>query len=300
MDAMKPQKPIDYIIDELITNSSVNVFYGEPGSKKTYSMLSMAVAVANGKDWLGFKTKQVPVLFIDEESGEKRLSRRLNETIRGKDCDATGKIYYISLAGFKLDNKEDVKIIESEIKNTKSRLVIFDALTDIMDGDENSKRDVQPIMSSMRRIADATDCSIIVIHHSSKSGGYRGSSAIKGSSDLMVQISSDINDETINFKTEKNRDGNYIAWSAQAVWEDDIFRLNQVYPNDNSSEREKTIIIYLEKNGESLISDIIKSSKVIKPAQLRKTIYKLVKDKKIIRTNPETGNVKAKYNIIGK
>ncbi len=295
-DAMKPQPPIDYIIDTLITNASINVFYGEPGSKKTYSTLSMAVCVANGKDWLGFKTKQSPVLIIDEESGEKRLSRRLNETIRGLDCDATGRISYICLAGFKLDNEDDAKIIESEIKNTKAKLVIFDALTDIMDGDENSKKDVQPVMSALRKMADNTDSSFIVIHHSNKIGGYRGSSAIKGSSDLMVQVSSDLNDNTINFKTEKNRDGNFLAWSADAVWEDDTFSLNPVYV-EKVSEREKHIISYLTEHGASLVSDIVNSSEIFKATQLKKAIYKLAKEKKIYRTNPEDGNLKAIYDL---
>ena len=68
--AIQPQPPIDYLIVDLITNSSLNVFYGEAGSKKTYSALSMAVAVSHGIDWLGFTTKKAPVLIIDEESGE--------------------------------------------------------------------------------------------------------------------------------------------------------------------------------------------------------------------------------------
>ena len=190
----------------------------------------MAVAVANGKEWLGFTTKKSPVLIIDEESGEKRFARRLNETMRGADCLATGQIYYISLAGFKLDKKEDIKTIESEIIRTESKLVIFDALADIMDGDENSKKDVQPVMNALRKIADNTDSSIILIHHSNKSGGYRGSTAIKASSDLMVQVTSDFDDSVVTFKTEKNRDGTYISWSAEATWDNDKFYFESTSP----------------------------------------------------------------------
>ena len=297
-DAIKPQPPIDYIITDLITNSSLNVFYGEAGSKKTYTALSMAVAVANGKEWLGFSTKRSPVLFIDEESGEKRFSRRLNETMRGANCNATGQIFYISLAGFKLDNKEDIKTIESEINRTESKLVIFDALADIMDGDENSKRDVQPVMNALRKIADNTDSSIILIHHSNKSGGYRGSSAIKASSDLMVQITSDIDDSIITFKTEKNRDGTYISWTAEATWQDEMFYLESTSPISKNSGREEYVMNYLRENGESLVSEIIENPIGYAKQGIRKTIYNLAKDGKIIRTNPETGTKGAKYNIV--
>lgn len=169
-DAMLPQPPIDYIVNNLITTSSVSVFYGEPGSKKTYSILSLAVAVVNGIDWLGFSTKKYPVLYIDEESGDSRISKRMKETMNGLFCKSTGNLFYTSLSGFKLDRKEDVIIIENEVRDRKVKLIIFDALADIMDGDENLKKDVQPIMTSLRRIADSTNSAVIIIHHTGKSG----------------------------------------------------------------------------------------------------------------------------------
>ena len=72
--ALAPLPPIEWIIDQLISEGSVNLFYGEPGSKKTYSLLSLGVCVALGKSWLRFDTSQQDVLIIDEESGERRLA----------------------------------------------------------------------------------------------------------------------------------------------------------------------------------------------------------------------------------
>ena len=298
--AEQPQPPIDYLISDLITNSSLNIFYGEAGSKKTYSALHMAIAVANGKEWLGFTTKKSPVLIIDEESGEKRLGRRLNEAMKGLECSSTGQLYYISLAGFKLDKREDIRTIESEINNTGAKLVIFDALADIMDGDENSKKDVQPIMNNLRKIADNTDCSILLIHHANKGGGYRGSSAIKASSDLMIQVTSDLDDSVVNFKTEKNRDGSYISWSAEALWDEDIFRMEQTSPVKRSSSREEYVLNYLRENGESTVAAICENAIGCTKTGAKKAIYVLAKLGEIVRTNPEEGNKSAKYKYIEK
>jgi hypothetical protein len=297
-DAIQPQPPIDYLVNNLITNSSLNVFYGEAGSKKTYSILNMAVAVANGKNWLNFTTKKSPVLFIDEESGEKRLARRLNETMQGSGCDASNQLFYISLAGFKLDKKDDIKNIESQINQTGAKLVVFDALADIMNGDENSKKDVQPVMTALRKIADNTDSSVILIHHSNKSGGYRGSTVIKASADLMVQIISNSDDPLITFKTEKNRDGNYRSWAAEAIWEDNIFRLESVPIKRKNSGREEYVLKYLLEHGESWMNDIIKNPIGCTSSGAKKAVYSLSEDGKVIRTNPEDGNKGAKYKII--
>ena len=178
-----------------------------------------------------------------------------------------------------------------------AKLVIFDALADIMDGDENSKKDVQPVMNNLRKIADNTDSSIVLIHHANKGGGYRGSSAIKASSDLMIQITSELDDGVINFKTEKNRDGSYISWGAEASWEEDTFYLQTTSPVKKTSGREEYVLNYLTENGESTISQISSNPIGCTTQGAKKAIYTLVKSKEIIRTNPDDGNKVAKYKI---
>jgi hypothetical protein len=294
--ALEPQPPIDYIVDGLITNSSVNVFYGEPGSKKTYATLSLAVCVANGKNWLDFQTKKTPVLYVDEESGERRFSRRLGEAIRGELCDFSSSIHYVCLAGFKLSDLNDPVLIQALIEETGARLIIFDALADLMDGDENDKKDVQPVFNTLRKIAERTDSAILIIHHSNKQGGYRGSSAIKGSVDLMVQVSSENGSELINFQSEKNRDGDQARWAAEAIWTESEFYLkaSDRRPNERR-EREKYVIRYLTEHGPSYIFDLIAAPDTCTPGGARQGLYALAKQGKVRRTNP--GDRKAMYEL---
>jgi hypothetical protein len=135
--ALQPCKPIDWVIKPIISRGSVNVFFGEPGSKKTYSMLSMAVCVAKGQSGLEMPTRRCKVLIIDEESGENRLSIRLAATLRGEEANEETPLEFISLAGFLLDNPKDQVLVENEIKVSGAGLVIFDALADLMTGEEN-------------------------------------------------------------------------------------------------------------------------------------------------------------------
>jgi DNA polymerase III delta prime subunit len=287
--ALQPQPPIDYIVDDLMTNSSVNVIYGEPGSKKTYTALSLAVCVANGKNWLDFKTRKNPVLIIDEESGEKRLSRRLGEAIRGESGDPTSPIFYVSLAGFKLDDPNDPILIHALIEQSGARLVIIDALADIMDGDENDKKDVQPVFNALRKIAENTDSAILVIHHSNKAGGYRGSSAIKGSIDLMIQVTSENGSNLVNFNTEKNRDGDKTTWAAEAIWAEDQFYLKPTTRQINEhSLAEAYIINFLTDNGASYVDGMMDSADICSPQRARQAVYSLARKGIIIRTNKGT------------
>ncbi len=295
--AMEPQPPVDYVVEKLVTNSSVDVFFGEPGSKKTYSALSLAVCVANGKPWLGFATRQSPVLYLDEESGERRFTRRLGEALRGELCDEHSPIHYVCLASFKLDTSADPVIIQGLIEGVGARLVIFDALADLMDGDENDKADVQPVFNHLRKIAEATDSAVMVIHHAGKSGGYRGSSAIKGAVDLMVQIGSENGSNFVNFHSEKNRDGDKMSWAAEAVWTTDQFYLRAVDVREKTKPVSKSpeyVLRFLKKHGASAIPDIMAGADTCGAEGARKAVYSLADLKMLYRTNPgETGQGKA-------
>jgi hypothetical protein len=291
-DALKPQPPIEYIVDKLITAGAVCVFYGEPGTKKTYCMVSLAACVARGQPWLEFITNQATVLFIDEESGETRLSRRLGETLRGEGCGPETPVYYVSLAGFRLDDENDPVLLQALIEEVGAKLVIFDALADIMGGDENSKEDTQPIFTQLRKIADRTGAAIILIHHSNRAGGYRGSSAIKGAIDLMVRVESEDGKNIINFETEKNRDGDPQKWGALATWheQEETFTLRRLEttsePHYNKSQA--YVMRFLEEAGKPMpLSKITSEADSCSPNAARQAVYSLVDLHKVYRTNPK-------------
>ncbi|MCX6065491.1 MAG: AAA family ATPase, partial [Chloroflexi bacterium] len=206
-DALQPQPPIEWIVDKLFSAGSVSLVVGEAGSKKTWSLIDLAVAIANGETWLHFPTTPGAVLIVDEESGQRRLARRLGDALRGHDAGHATPLYYVSLAAFDFGKADDVNQLHSLITQTGARFVVIDALADVMPGrDENAVQFVQPVFIALRKVAELTQAAIVIIHHSNKAGGYRGSTAIKGAVDLMLQVESQPESPNIDFKTEKARD----------------------------------------------------------------------------------------------
>lgn len=263
-DALQPQPPINWIVDGLISAGSVNIFYGEGGSKKTYALLDMAVCVSNGCDWIGFKTMESNTLIIDEESGKRRLLRRLGDVLRGHNADESTPIHAISLAGFDLGETGWVLELINSISMTNSKLIIIDALADVMPGrDENLVKDVQPIFLALRNIAEVLQVAIIIIHHANKSNGaYRGSTSIKGAIDLLLQVESEPKSDLITFKTIKARDTEPINFAARANFmtlDPVMFWLtsttapkkSKVYPKG-----QMYVLRYLLANGVSAMGDI--------------------------------------------
>jgi hypothetical protein len=289
--ALSDLPPMDYIVEPVIPSRSVGMFFGDPGTKKTYTMADLAVCVALIKRWLGYQVKGCKVLIIDEESGELRLARRLGAAIRGEGGDENLPIEFVSLANFKLDKKEDLPEIQHLIEETGAGLVIFDALAEIMDGDENSKQDTQPVFNALRKLSELTGATIIVIHHSNKAGGYRGSSAIKGALDFMYKVESEDDSDIITFRSEKARDGKSSSFSAQAHWTDDKFWLTPVEFMPGAKKMTagmRYALDYLRAHGDSSIDDIKKAVDYVSERQAADGIRALSKPEWALayRVNP--------------
>jgi RecA-family ATPase len=289
-DAMQEHPPVEWVVENLIPSSTLSVFFGDPGSKKTWAMISLAVHVALGKEWLGYIVTPNKVLFIDEESGESWFMRRLKAAILGALGDDTTQVVFICNAGFMLDDKQDIAEVERLIRDSRAGLVIFDALTDIMSGDENTKKDTQPILTSLKKIADRTGAAIILIHHTAKSGGYRGSSAIKGAADLLVEIKSEDDSKWINFRSEKVRHIEFVKFAGVAEWTETQFYITAAELTEKEkplSRSQKYVIKYLKRNGPSALKDIKSAADICSPRAAGDAVYALAEMGKIYRINPD-------------
>lgn len=301
-EALQLLPPRQWIVEGLISRGGLYCFYGEPGSKKSYAMLSLAACVASGQDWLDFKTHRARALFVDEDSGEFDLLTRAHDVIRGtKTEDVAGDLALVSLAGFMLDNRDDVRLLEREISQGEFGLVVFDALADIMAGDENSKEETQPVLKNLRWLAARTNVAVIVVHHPNKQGGYRGTSAIKGKVDALIKIELSNGSDLVEFTSEKVRNGRARKWAARASWGDGLFYLTPLNIPERKavlSKSQQFVIDYLTENGARPLPVIMAAADVCSPGTARNAVYSLVPLKMVYRTNPNApANAAAIYDL---
>ena len=294
-DALEPQPPLEWVVENLIPACSVGMLVGAPGSKKTYSLLDLAVKASTSQDWLGFKTTQSNVLILDEESGPNRIKRRLSGIIRAHSGDASLPIHFTSLAHLDLRKPSDLGTITQLIQNHHAKLVILDALADFMlGGDENAVQDVQPVFQNLRLIAEVNQCAIIVIHHVNKNGGYRGSSAILGAVDFLIKQISAVDSDTISFETEKLRDGEPVTFHACIHFGDEgtVWLSQDKGCHDTETNREKapncanSILALLETKGNLQDKEVVKALDVrFKEATIITNLFRLRRSGKLSATN---------------
>jgi hypothetical protein len=172
----EPDPPIEWLIEGLWTDKSKGLIAGHPGVGKTWIALDMLLSVASGLSCMG----KYPVrhkggaLLIEEEASRRNLQRRIHAMARGrglKDHDLTN--FYHMTAQFAKIPKDTNEII-TIIKANDIKLVVFDSLRRFHSAKENSSDDMQPVLEGFQRISVIGNCSVVLIHHLSKSGNEMG------------------------------------------------------------------------------------------------------------------------------
>ncbi len=299
-EALEPLPPIEWLVEGLLAPGDVSQWFGKPGSGKTFALMWLSVCIANGRDWLGFKTRKSPVLIVDEESGTRRMRQRIGDMLRATFSPRDLPLGYIVGSHMKLCSPEDMARLAARIDETGAQLVLIDSLSKVSSGDENTKQAAQVDQDALQRLAREKQVHVAVIHHSGKSGVQRGSSVYDASPDIIMHVLSERGSRYMEFRTEKIRDAEPLSFAAMATWvvhpEDP--NLNQFYmervevrkrsdAEGGLSEAEEYVLDYLSEHGEIKLRDITDHAETCSREVARQAVYSLVKMDLVHRTNRE-------------
>lgn len=172
-------EPIEWLVDEILPTRAVGMFVAAPYELKTWGALSLAVAISQGKPWLGrFQTKKGRVIFLDYEMGLSEVRRRL------RILNDDGSIGVTSFPTFDLTDQR----FWEQLANHNPACVVIDSFSRAHPGiDEKDARYAEPLAQASRFAADYRT-SFIFIHHSPKAGGKGLSDLIRGTSALAAAL----------------------------------------------------------------------------------------------------------------
>jgi hypothetical protein len=167
----------DVVLGLIRQGDVINVI-GGPKTRKSFFVMQLALAVANGAPFVGRETIKGRVCVIDNELRGDDLARRLKAM-----ATATG----LSLEGIELltlrGKLADLATIQKAVCGFSERysLIIIDAFYKTLPKgtDENSNSDVTSLYVLLDETAEKTDSALAVVHHTSK-----GSQAGKSVTDM--------------------------------------------------------------------------------------------------------------------
>lgn len=241
---------IDWLCVGVLPKGAVSMLYGAPSTGKTFIVLDLIGSISRGVEWSGRRTKKGKVLYVCAE-GAVGFRGRLRAYCQEHGLTALN-ISILKSAVDLMSKKAVRDFIASVNAAGEYVLIVFDTYAACMTGDENSGKDVGVVVSHCKSIVEGTGASVMLIHHSPKSGiGARGHSSLKGACDVEIEVLKD--DDRRMLSVTKMKDGGS---------EEDVnvgFRLREVAfgKNEYGEDRTSCVVEYVDlliKKGEKGIT----------------------------------------------
>lgn len=196
---------------------------GSSKAGKSFLLMELCVAIAEGRPWLGFQCRKGRVLYVNLEIDPASAINRFL-----KIYDALGvKPFYPddiimwNLRGHAVPLDQLVPKLIRRVRDMKLDAIVIDPIYKVITGDENSASEMGAFCNQFDRICTETGCSTIYCHHHSKGAqGMKkamdrasGSGVFARDPDaqldmIQLELSDDIKNNV--------RDGSATAWRLES------------------------------------------------------------------------------------
>lgn len=186
--------PRRHLLYPILPEQGLVMLFAERGIGKTFTALHMAYAVACGGTVFNWYAEQPqPVLYIDGEMPAVAMQERLAAIVASFPNEAQENYFKVLTPDLQGDllmpnlaTEVGQEAIEPHLEGVK--LVVVDNLATLCrhgrSNDEESWKPVQDWVLSLRR----RGISVLLVHHASKSGAQRGTSAKEDILDTVIQL----------------------------------------------------------------------------------------------------------------
>ena len=192
------------------------ILSAKPKLGKSWLALAMCLAVAEGSDFLGYKTKQCSALYLDLETSEAIQKKRLKKALKGKKVPRN---FYLETETDSINNGF-IEQIEAYLKeDPRIGVVVVDVFQIIRSPAKNQKeseyehayRDITPL----NELAQKHHISIILVCHDRKAvdpddpfANILGSTGLQGAATQMMVMFRKKKDDPIHISVKgKTIDG---------------------------------------------------------------------------------------------
>ncbi len=169
------------LIEGVLRQGHKMIVSGDSKSGKSYLMIELALAIANGGMWLGHQCNKGKVLYLNLEIERPSFYHRVERVCEASGLKPTNKNLLVwNLRGFSKSLDELTPTIIKQVKNKNIVAIILDPIYKVMFGDENSAKDIGLFCNQLDKLATELNCAVVYCHHHAK-----GNSGDKKSIDRM-------------------------------------------------------------------------------------------------------------------
>ena len=203
LDDLVSLPPKQWMIDQVIGKGDIGMIYGAPGCGKTFVVIDLIFSACLGQLFAMRFDVDRP-LNVAYAAGEG-ISGLPSRFLAAKEFYGVDKMpnftFFATTPQFYMGNDSPfIHSIIGFVNEWKQRqadgqarpldILIIDTLHSATAGaDENSARDMGIVLKLAKDAATELGCAVLLVHHTNKNGtAERGSSALRGAMDTMIEI----------------------------------------------------------------------------------------------------------------
>ena len=167
-DAMPELSPP--LIDGVLRQGHKMLIAGPSKAGKSFALIGLCVALAEGLPWFGWHCAQGRVLYVNLELDRASCLHRFRDVYEAMGA-APGNIANIDIWNLRGKSKPMDQLAPSLIRRalkTRPIAVIIDPIYKVITGDENSADQMATFCNQFDKVADSLGCAVIYCHHHSK------------------------------------------------------------------------------------------------------------------------------------
>jgi RecA-family ATPase len=158
------------LIEGVLRKGHKMMLAGPSKAGKSFALIEMAIAIAEGRKWLNWYCSQGRVLYVNLELDRPSCLHRFKDvyTALGWPANNIGNIDIWELRGKSIPmDKLAPKLIRRAAKKNYTAIII-DPIYKIITGDENSADQMAHFCNQFDKVCTELNCAVIYCHHHSK------------------------------------------------------------------------------------------------------------------------------------
>lgn len=173
------------LIENVLRQGHKMLLAGPSKAGKSFALIELAIAIAEGRKWLGWQCAKGKVLYVNLELDRASCLHRVKDVYESLGIPQTN-LENLIIWNLRGQTKPMDKLAPSLIWRAKREnllAVIIDPIYKVITGDENSADQMAHFCNQFDKVCNSLECAVIYCHHHSKGaqGGKKSMDRASGS-----------------------------------------------------------------------------------------------------------------------
>ena len=217
-----PELPEELIMG-ILRRGHKMLISGSSKAGKSFLLMELCIAIAEGKSWLGFPCKKGKVLYVNLEIDPASAINRFLKIYEalGLPIKNANSIVVWNLRGHAVPLDQLVPKLIRRVRDQHFDAIVIDPIYKVITGDENNASEMGAFCNQFDKICTETGCSTIYCHHHSKGSQGMKKAMDRASGSGVFARDPDAQLDMIQLELSEDiannvRDGNETAWRLES------------------------------------------------------------------------------------